>query len=200
MNEPTDAILLASISGVLDPGRAAELADLLAIRPGLLVRRDRMVAELIPASGPSVWRMPPVGAWGRQGATSISVQPMLSMDAGPAIRPGARLQIALPTDDAPEGAELVVLWRGNGAWQRVLPTPGLGALPLSALAATGAATVQVVVQPGATRQRWAVVVLPPGVVSDWTVGEDAVSDSVQRALVEGVAAATVVAWDVTLSA
>lgn len=196
MNEPTDALLLASISGVLDPGRDLELAEQLATRPDLVARRERLAAAVLPAAPAGPWQMPPVGAWGRTGASSITVEPMLSMEAGAAIRPGARLRIALPVEDAPADALLVVLWRGGGPWQRILPAPGMGALPLAAVVQEGEASVQVVVQPGAAHQRWAVVVLPPGIVSDWTAAEEDVSASVQRALAARRAAASVVAWDV----
>jgi hypothetical protein len=198
VNEPTDALLLASIAGALDPGRDLELAEQLASRPALRARRDRLAAAVLPAAPEGPWQMPPVGAWGRTGASSITVQPMLSMEAGAAIRPGARLRIALPVEDAPDDALLVVLWRGNGPWQRILPGPGMGALPLSAVVTGAEATVQVVVQPGAAHQRWAVVVLPPGIVSDWTGDEEAVSSAVQQALADRKAAASVVAWDVRL--
>jgi len=196
MNEPTDALLLASISGVLDPGRDLELAEQLATRPDLVARRERLAAAVLPAAPEGPWQMPPVGAWGRTGASSITVEPMLSMEAGAAIRPGARLRIALPVEDAPADALLVVLWRGDGPWRRILPAPGMGALPLAAVVQEDEASVQVVVQPGAAHQRWAVVVLPPGVVSDWNATEEEVSAEVQQALADRKAAASVVAWDV----
>ena len=198
MTQPTDAHLLASIAGTLDAGRELELSEQLATRPERMARRARLAAELDPPVQPGVWSLPPVGAWGHAQASRIQIEPMLSMDAGALIRPGARLRIALPTEEAPEGAELVVLWRGTGAWERVLPTPGLGSLPMSALTRDGQTTVQVVVQPAAARQWWAVVVLPPGAVADWFADEALISVAVQQALADRSAAASVVAWDVTL--
>ena len=79
MNEPTDALLLASIAGALDPGRDLELAEL---APGPHCRPTGRLAAAVRR-----WRRAVADApRGGTDRASSAVQPMLSMEAGAAIR------------------------------------------------------------------------------------------------------------------
>ena len=121
----------------------------------------------------------------------------LHLEAGAGLRPGHRIKVTVPAEGMAPDAEVVVLWRGEGDWQRVLPGPGMPCVPLSALQVPGQApSLEVVVQPEAAHQRWAVILAPKGVVADWSAPEDDILEALQRAIVEKKAAATVLGFDI----
>lgn len=199
MTPVSDTLLLASVAGVLDPGRQDELSARLARDPALAARRDRLATELgSPARRPQ-WTLPPVGVWGRPQVSAASARPVLHLEAGAGLRPGNRVRLTVPTEGWPADTEVVVLWRGDGDWQRVLPTPGAPGVPVAVLQGqAGAPALEVVVQPSAAHQRWAVVLVPTGVVADWAAPEAEVQQALQRAIMDERASATVVGFDVTL--
>lgn len=197
MNTVTDTLLLASIAGVLDPGRQDELSARLAGDPALAARRARLAAELEPGKVRRRWNLPPVGVWGRPQVSAASARPVLHLEAGAGLRPGHRIKVTVPAEGMAPDAEVVVLWRGEGDWQRVLPGPGMPCVPLSALQVPDQApSLEVVVQPEAAHQRWAVLLAPKGVVADWSAPEDDILEALQRAIVEKKAAATVLGFDI----
>lgn len=197
MTPVSDTLLLASVAGVLDPGRMDELSALLARDPALTARRDRLAAELGTPTARRGWSLPPVGVWGRPQASAASARPVLHLEASTGLRPGNRIRLTVPAGDWASDTEVVVLWRGDGDWQRILPTPGAPGVPLAALLGQeGDPALEVVVQPDAAHQRWAMVLVPAGVVADWAAPDAAVQQTLQRAIMDEQASATVVGFEV----
>ncbi|HCH62599.1 MAG: hypothetical protein CL927_11820 [Deltaproteobacteria bacterium] len=199
MKRIEDGLLLAAAAGALDPGRAQDLADRLAVRPTDAARLQRLQAALEPSKSSSHgWRLPPSGRWGSVVQRPLQAAPVLHMDGSHGLRPGARVRLSLPSTDGIEDPGLLVLWRGTGSWQCMIPQPGSAPIAVERIPAgtDGIRVIEVVMQPDAARQHWAVVMVPGALDVDWTDVE-AVPTAVLEAVAQRRATLDVVAFAVT---
>lgn len=198
MKRIEDGLLLAAAGGALDPGRAQDLADRLAVRPTDAARLQRFQAELDPKPAPTrTWRLPPSGRWGSAARQPLQAAPVMHMDGSRGLRPGARVRLSLPSTDDIADPALLVLWRGQGDWQCMIPRPGSPPVPVEKIPANahGNRSIDVVMQGGAARQQWAVVIVPGDLDADWS-DPAAVAGAVLEAVAQRKATLDVVCFEV----
>ena len=184
MNVP-ERVLWAYAGGALEPGRVVEVEAALRSSAALRTRLSVVSAELAgwgePAPDP--WRMPPAGVahrgFGRVRQEAVGVM-------GPVgVRPGDRRRIVLDADDPPADAVVVVLWRGDGPWEVLLPRVAAQVVPLGRLPRdpAGHPYLDVRVRPDASVQRWSVALMPEALLPAF--GEGASWEAAQRAILAG---------------
>ena len=195
-----DDLMLAAAANALDPGRAQDLSERLAVRPADAARLRRLRAELgsKPATG-GPWSLPPSGRWGSAARRPLHAEPVLHMDGARGLRPGARVRLSLPSADGVQDPSLLVLWRGNGPWQCMIPRPGAPPVSVERVPASadGVRAIEVVMQAGAARQHWGVVMVPGELDVDWSDAA-AVPAAVLEAVAQRRATLDVVAFEVVV--
>ena len=175
-----DRVLRAYLGGALEPGRIddleAELETSAALRARLAALSAELSAELSPAqpaprSTAPAWRLPPPGAMGPW-SLRASAAPVAVMGADTP-RPGDRVRISVVGLDDPADHLVVVLWRGDGDWEVMLPASERQRVTADRLPvdADGARYLDVTVRPDAPRQRWALALPPADEPIDWAAPE-----------------------------
>jgi hypothetical protein len=115
------------------------------------------------------------------------------MDGNRGLRAGSRVRLSLPATTGLDDPHLLVLWRGGGPWQCMIPRPGAAPIAVSQIpaGADGEQHIEVVMQAAAPRQQWAVVLISGELAVDWS-DEGAVSSAVLAAVAQGEASLDVV--------
>ena len=200
MKRIDDGLLLAAAAGALDPSSAQVLADQLAMRPADAARLQRLQAELEPDKPvPHGWALPPTGSWGHAARRPFQAAPVLNMEGARGLRPGSRVRMTLPTTDGIPQARLLVLWRGSGSWQCMIPRAGEPPIPVEQIRedASGVRAIEVVMQADAASQQWAVVVVSGTLSVDWS-DEAGVASAVLGAVAQRAATLDVVRFAVDI--
>lgn len=158
--EPTDSLLVAYLTGVLDPGRVVALETDLRARPEL--RRRLQALETVRQSPRRTTRtptprtyLPPAGAWGaaRRGSRTQHIR---AMGDAREVQPGDRIRLSLRRR---AGDVLALYWQGDDHLKQMIPRPGRPPMAVERLpsSASGDALLEVVVQPDHRHQRWVLV-------------------------------------------
>lgn len=157
----SDALLLGYLHEILDPGREREVRARLAQDPRARRRLEALtLEEAVPVSPPLLWV--PLGTWGLSARTRVAPAAVMAGGAD-RVRPNDRVRVRF---EAPplQDACVTVLWRDLEAWRVLLPGPDEADLPVDVLPLDEQRFrwLDVVVQSTPARQRWVVVVGPPG--------------------------------------
>jgi len=184
MYHVSDAELLALVVGALEPSRALELEEVLAAEPALRLRKATLASSMALGEAPRHgWRIPAPGV-GMKLRLSASAAPVM----GGELRPGDRFRVRVDRTEEPS-RRIRVLFRKGEDWEVVYPSAPEEELAVAELPvdADGKRHIDLVAQPPAGHQRWAVALADAGDGVDW----DAPETERWAALQSGIAAGSV---------
>ena len=173
----SDRLLLAYLTGALEPSRRQELSEHIDADTDLQ-RRLRQLSERLGGQPPARWRIPPPAIrgvpWMMAARVERSRHAVLGAEEAPELVPGQPFQLRLPQVESPSSWRVVVLYRQSGDWEVVFPTwpdddMTLADLPMES---NGELRLDLIARPEAGRQRWAMALLPLAFSIDWDAPED----------------------------
>lgn len=167
MAEPTDTELLGLLGGTLEPHEEVEARARLDGSPDAQARFTLLARELQDALEPPsrAWFVPPPSATPSD-RPRLHARPMATLGADQ-IRVGETFEIRIGPHASPADVDLFVLRRTPGsAWELLFPGAAEERTPLSVLApdAEGVRTLPVVAAEPPGPQRYAVALVPDGVL------------------------------------